>query len=62
MNVRSILQMPDDFCIVSDHAKLKLVSTDKMSVQQQIVIICPVTCTVQVNERTIQFMREGLSE
>ena len=34
--------MPEDLCIVSDHAKLKLVLTDIMSVQQQIVIIGPV--------------------
>ena len=34
-----VLLMPDHFCIVYDHAKLKLVSTDKMSVQQQIAII-----------------------
>ena len=36
-----VLLIPDHFCIVSDHAKLKLVLTDIMSVQQQIVIICP---------------------
>ena len=35
-----VLLMPDHFCVVSDHAKLKLVLTDIMSVQQQIVIIC----------------------
>ena len=37
-----VLLMPDHFCIVSDHAKLKLVLTNIMSVQQHIVIICPV--------------------
>ena len=36
-----VLLMPDHFCVVSDRAKLKLVLTDIMSVQQQIVIICP---------------------
>ena len=40
--------MPDHFCIVSDHAKLKLVLTDIMSVQQQIVIICPVQYTYNI--------------
>ena len=40
--------MPDHFCVVSDHAKLKLVLTDIMSVQQQIVIIFALACTLYV--------------
>ena len=42
-----VLLMPDHFCIVRDHAKLKLilVLTDIMSVQQQIVIISSVLIT-----------------
>ena len=44
-----VLLMPDHFCVVSDHAKLKLVLTDIMSVQQQIVIIFDLACTYTVH-------------
>ena len=45
--------MPDHFCIVSDHAKLKLVLTNIMSVRQQIVIPALYWLHVLVYESTV---------